>query len=89
MNSRVMTIMGALAPITQGILEDEKNRDDRKERIKADWQKTKTMPRKMKKQRRKELKVDWSIAAESIDIDTACDSTNSFATPLVTCTCGN
>lgn len=33
-----------------------------KERIIHDWEKTYTMPRKMKKARRKELLLDWSIA---------------------------
>lgn len=33
-----------------------------KAEIRADYQKTFSMPRKMKKRRRKELNLDWSIA---------------------------
>lgn len=38
------------------------NRDQEKERILDEWEKSKQLPRKKKKQRRKELILDWSIA---------------------------
>ena len=38
------------------------NMSEWRERIRSDYQETFSMPRKMKKQRRKELILDWSIA---------------------------
>jgi hypothetical protein len=37
-----------------------------KERILKEWEETKNLPRKKKKQRRKELRLDWSIATYDI-----------------------
>jgi len=36
--------------------------NDWKERIKQQWQESKSLPRKQKKAKRKELNLDWSIA---------------------------
>jgi hypothetical protein len=33
-----------------------------KDRLKKEWKQTIKMPRKMKKQKRKEIKLDWQIA---------------------------
>lgn len=41
------------------------NQREWKERILKEFEETKNMPRKKKKQRRKELNLDWSIASWS------------------------
>lgn len=33
----------------------------KRDELREEWRRTKTMPRKMKKRRRKELQIDWSI----------------------------
>ena len=38
------------------------NTEQWKDEILMEWDKTKSMPRKMKKRRRKELQLDWSFA---------------------------
>lgn len=45
-----------------GMMKDmEAQTERRKEEILREWNKTFDMPRKMKKQRRKELNLDWAI----------------------------
>lgn len=61
MSKHIMTSM--FVNMGMSVLYDmECARDEWKERIIKDWQKTFDMPRKMKKARRKELLRDWSIA---------------------------
>lgn len=43
------------------------NMEEWKDRLRKEWQDTKKMPRKMKKRRRKEIMIDWSIANWSPD----------------------
>ena len=38
------------------------NTEDWKRRILAEWEESKSLPRKAKKRKRKELNLDWSIA---------------------------
>lgn len=40
----------------------EANMEEWKDRLRQEWQETKKMPRKMKKRRRKEILLDWTIA---------------------------
>jgi hypothetical protein len=51
-----------LSPFMDHFYELQDKTEIRKEDIKKEWQKTYSMPRKMKKQRRKELEIDWQIA---------------------------
>jgi hypothetical protein len=48
-------------PFINDMATREVNKEDRKEQILRQWRETKNFPRKKKKQRRKELQVDWSI----------------------------
>ena len=53
---------GFLAMGLQTIDKIKTQQEEWKERLLNEWEETKKMPRKMKKQRRKEILIDWSIA---------------------------
>lgn len=46
----------------QGVFMTKRESEAWKQHLHEEWKKTKTMPRKMKKQRRKEINLDWSFA---------------------------
>jgi len=52
-----------VGPFMDELFELQEKMEERKEEIKAEWKKTYSMPRKMKKRRRKELLLDWAIAS--------------------------
>ena len=55
---------GAFIGMAMGIAGSIKAGQDKwKDRLRKEWQETKTMPRKMKKRRRKEIMLDWSFAS--------------------------
>jgi len=58
--NEALTVMLTMAFTMQNNMKS--NMDEWKERILNDWEKSKKMPRKMKKRVRRELNVDWSIA---------------------------
>lgn len=58
MSYKGILMMGVM--MMQGMVSERKAR---KQRVLDEWQKTYSMPRKMKKKRRKELNIDWSIAS--------------------------
>ena len=47
--------------LTSQLNEMEENNKQWEERLKKQWEETKKMPRKMKKKRRKEILLDYSI----------------------------
>lgn len=53
---------GMLMMGMQAMNQIEANTEEWKDRLRKEWQETKNMPRKMKKRRRKEILIDWSIA---------------------------
>jgi hypothetical protein len=55
-------MMGAIAVFMDQMVMTKEFQEKEKQRIHDEWQKTFDMPRKMKKQRRKELQLDWAIA---------------------------
>jgi len=61
-----MQFSGQFGLIVNQFLNDmnnlEKIQEEKKKWVLDEWQKTFDMPRKMKKQRRKELRVDWALA---------------------------
>lgn len=56
------TLGGFLMMGLQSMNEMKTRQEEWKDRLRQEWQETKKMPRKMKKRRRKELLLDWSIA---------------------------
>lgn len=63
MNENKSSAVGAILGMALGqMAQIDLFRDNEKQRIRDEWQKTFDMPRKMKKQRRKELRLDWAIA---------------------------
>lgn len=63
MNSEKLQTYGAIFGMVMGQMAQVKSfQEKEKQRIHDEWQKTFDMPRKMKKQRRKELRLDWAIA---------------------------
>jgi len=55
---------GAIFGLFLGQMAGVKAGQDRwKDKLRKEWQETKTMPRKMKKRRRKEIMHDWSFAS--------------------------
>ena len=51
-----------LSPFMDQYYELKDKMEERKVHIKKEWQETYNMPRKQKKQKRKELELDWQIA---------------------------
>jgi hypothetical protein len=65
MPTKEITTLGwtqMFGPFIDQYFELQEKMEERKEEIKAEWQKIYSMPRKMKKRRRKELLIDWAIA---------------------------
>lgn len=61
--ARKSPMMGGMLMMgLQSMNEIEERNEQWKERLRKEWQETKKMPRKMKKRRRKEILIDWSIA---------------------------
>lgn len=52
-----------IAKFTDDIIEIRQKQDRERERLLREWEETKSMPRKLKKRRRKEILVDWTIAS--------------------------
>ena len=52
----------AMASVLSDAYDISQNQNEWKERIKKEWEESKKLPRKKKKQKRKELLVDWNIA---------------------------
>lgn len=63
MNESKLGTIGVIFGMVMGQMAQVKSfQEKEKQRIHDEWQKTFDMPRKMKKQRRKELRLDWAIA---------------------------
>jgi DNA replication initiation complex subunit (GINS family) len=52
-----------IAKFTDDIIEIKQKQDRERERLLREWEETKSMPRKLKKRRRKEILVDWAIVS--------------------------
>lgn len=59
--SVISTYMSFLAPAIAEMEEMKKKNDAKIEEILAEWRKTKTYPRKMKKKVRRRLQLDYSL----------------------------
>lgn len=55
-------IKGLLSYGLSLMVEMKKRNEEWKERILKEWDESKNLPRKKKKAKRKELKVDWAVA---------------------------
>lgn len=67
--SMIQSLMYMAMPFINEMATREANKEEWKERILSQWRETKNFPRKKKKQRRKELQVDWSIANWNPEFD--------------------
>ena len=61
--SRLSPILGAYLMMSLGMMESIKEKSEEKKKwVLEEWERSKNYPRKKKKQIRKELQLDWSIA---------------------------
>lgn len=58
----VPSLEGIVAKFIEEVKEVRRKQTQDKERLRKEWEDTKSMPRKLKKRRRKEILVDWAIA---------------------------
>jgi hypothetical protein len=56
------TLGGFLMMGLQSMNEMKTQQEEWKDRLLKEWEESKKMPRKLKKKRRKEILIDWSIA---------------------------
>lgn len=55
MNKFIFAALGMMAALSD-------SQEEWKQRLLIEWDESAKLPRKQKKQRRKEIKIDWSIA---------------------------
>lgn len=58
----VPSLEGIIAKFATEVKEIRHKQAQDRERLRNEWEKTKSMPRKLKKRRRKEILTDWAIA---------------------------
>jgi DNA replication initiation complex subunit (GINS family) len=61
--SNISLLGDVIAKFTDDIIEIKQKQDRERERLLREWEETKSMPRKLKKRRRKEILVDWAIVS--------------------------
>lgn len=58
----VPSLEGIIARFATDVKEVRRKQAQDRERLRNEWEKTKSMPRKLKKRRRKEILAAWAIA---------------------------